>query len=120
VFVEQLAFRTGTGHHDGSDWRPGCGLQEGGPDSVVTPLAVLGFDAERRLEVRSVHPGGTLEEVLAATGFELGVSPEVSETPPPSKEELAALERVDPEGIRRLEFRETREEILRALAGRSL
>jgi glutaconate CoA-transferase, subunit B len=117
VFVEELAFRTGTGHHDGTDWRRSCGLHEAGPDSVVTPLAVLGFDVERRLEVRSVHPGRTLPEVLSATGFELGVSPQIHETPAPTAEELDALERVDPEGIRGLEFRESRERTLRSLAG---
>ena len=116
VFPEALAFRTGTGHHDGSAWHAAAGLPQAGPDSVVTPLAVLGFDAERRLEVRSLHPGVTLEQVQRATAFELGVSPSVQETPPPSDEELAALERVDPDGIRRLEFRESRQEVLQHLA----
>jgi glutaconate CoA-transferase subunit B len=117
VFVEELAFRTGTGHHDGTDWRRGEGLHEAGPDSVVTPLAVLGFDASRRLEVRSVHQGRTVEEVQAATGFELGVASDVHETPPPTSEEVAALERVDADGIRLLEFRETRAAVLRSLIG---
>jgi glutaconate CoA-transferase, subunit B len=120
VFVEELAFRTGTGHHDGTDWRRSRGLHDAGPDSVVTPLAVLGFDARRRLEVCSVHPGSTLDEVQAATGFELGVSTEFHETPAPTEQELAALQHVDPGGIRRLEFRESREQTLRSLAGRQL
>ncbi|NUT56797.1 MAG: hypothetical protein HOQ03_12550 [Thermoleophilia bacterium] len=118
VFPEQLAFRTGTGHHDGSDWRPSHGLPDAGPHSVVTPLAVLGFDAGRRLEIRSVHPGVTLEQVQAATGFELGVADGAGETPPPTEAELAALERVDPAGIRRLEFGATRREVLKYLAAR--
>jgi glutaconate CoA-transferase, subunit B len=118
VFVEELAFRTGTGHHDGTDWRRAQGLHEAGPHSVITPLAVLGFDGERRLEIRSVHRGATVSEVQAATGFQLGVSPELHETPQPSEQELAALERVDPEGVRRLEFRESRQQTLRSLAER--
>lgn len=117
VFVEALTFRTATGHHDGSDWRPGYGLPESGPVCVVTPMALLDFDAEHRLRMRSVHPGHTLEAVRAATGFELGVAPDIGETEPPSAAELAALERVDPDGVRRLEFRETRDEVLRYLAG---
>jgi len=118
VFPETLTFRTGTGHHDGSAWRAGVGIHEAGPESVVTPLAVLGFDAGRRLEVRSLHPGVDLDQVQRATGFELGVAGDLHVTPAPTQAEVAALERVDPEGIRRLEFRDGREAVLRHLAQR--
>jgi glutaconate CoA-transferase subunit B len=118
VFTERLAYRTGTGHHDGSSWRGAHGIPNGGPESVVTPLAVLGFDQRFRLEIRSLHPGVTLDEVHAATGFELGVSSDLHETPPPTTAELETLERVDPEGIRRLEFREGRAAVLRRLEAR--
>jgi glutaconate CoA-transferase subunit B len=117
VFARELAFRTGAGHDDGSDWRAEAGLHEAGPGSVVTPLCVLGFDERRRLEIRSLHPGATLDRVREETGFELGVSPDLHETPLPSEEELEALERVDPERIRLLEFRDTRESVLDKLAG---
>jgi glutaconate CoA-transferase subunit B len=116
VFVETLDFRTGTGHHDGSDWRASHGLPAAGPETVVTPMAVLSFDADRRLQVRSLHPGVTLDQVRDATGFEIGAVPDLGETPPPTDAEIAALDRVDPRGIRRLEFRETRDEVLRYLA----
>jgi glutaconate CoA-transferase, subunit B len=120
VFVESLRFRSGTGHHDGSDWRAGRGLPAGaGPAVVVTPKAVLDFDDQRRLRIRSVHPGVSIDDVGAATGFELGVAPDCGETPMPTDDEKFALGRVDPEGIRRLEFRETREEVLRYLATRA-
>ena len=119
VFVEELTFRTGTGHDDGSDWRRTSGLHEAGPHSVVTPLAVLGFDANRRLELRSFHPGSSVDEVRAATGFELGVADSVHETPAPTDAEIAALDRVDPQQIRMLEFRDGRDKVLRALAERS-
>ena len=120
VFVETLDFRTGTGHHDGSEWRSARGLPGGaGPAVVVTPKAVLDFDAQRRLRIRSVHPGVSVDEVQEATGFELGVAPDCGETLVPSDSEIAALDHVDPEGIRRLEFRETREHVLRYLATRA-
>jgi glutaconate CoA-transferase subunit B len=117
VFARTLAFRTGAGHDDGSDWRARLGLHDAGPASVITPLCVLGFDQRRRLEIRSLHPGASLDQVREQTGFELGVSPELHETPPPSEQELEALERVDPEHIRLLEFRDTRESVLDKLAG---
>jgi glutaconate CoA-transferase subunit B len=78
----------------------------------VTPLAVLDFggegDGEKRLRVRSVHPGVTLAEVQERTGFAISAAPAMGETPAPSDAELAALERVDPERIRLLEFAATR------------
>jgi glutaconate CoA-transferase subunit B len=116
VFAEQLRYRTATGHHDGSDWRPAHGIKPSGPASVITPIAVLEFGKNRRLRIRSVHPGHTVEEVRAATGFELGGPDRVPKTPEPTETELRALERVDPDRIRLLEFRETRLEVLRRLA----
>jgi glutaconate CoA-transferase, subunit B len=120
TFVAELPFRTATGHDDGSAWREGTGLPpEAGPVGAVTPMAVLDFDEGRRLRIASVHRGFTVEDVQAASGFELGVAPDCGETPMPTAEELAALEKVDPEGIRRLEFRETRAEVLAHLAERA-
>lgn len=116
VFTEQLRYRTATGHHDGSDWRPAHGIQPSGPVSVVTPMAVLEFGPDRRLRIRTVHPGHTAAEVRGATGFELSGSDHVPETPAPTGAELRALHRVDPDRIRLLEFRESRLEVLRRLA----
>src|SRR5690606_771943 len=48
---------------------------------VVTDLAVLDFETpQRRMRLRSVHPGVTVDEVVAATAFELVVPDEVPET----------------------------------------
>lgn len=118
VFVESLTFRTGTGHHDGTSWRARHGLPNAGPVAVVTPIAVLDFSETNRLQIRSTHPGHTVQQVQEATGFKLAVSPELAQTPPPTEEELAALERVDPHGLRRLEFRDTRDQALEQLLHR--
>lgn len=118
TFVEKLPFRTATGHDDGSRWREGTGLPEdAGPVAAITPMAVLDFDENRRLRLSSYHRGFSVEEVRARTGFELDLAPDCGETPMPTAAELAALEQVDPAGIRRLEFRETRAEVLEYLAG---
>lgn len=116
VFVDRLDYVTGVRNHDGSNWRDAAGIHAVGPDSVVTPLALLGFDAQLRLEIRSVHPGVSVDDVDAATGFALGRAADLYETPPPTPEEVAALARVDPNGVRRLEFREHRDAVLRWLA----
>jgi acyl CoA:acetate/3-ketoacid CoA transferase beta subunit len=69
---------------------------------VVTNLAVLDFDTpDHRLQLRSVHPGVTVEEVVAATGFELVVPAEVPESRLPTPEELELIDTViDPTGTR--------------------
>jgi acyl CoA:acetate/3-ketoacid CoA transferase beta subunit len=62
---------------------------------VVTDLGILQPRAgTAELELTQVHPGVTVDQVKAATGWELAVSPEVSVTVPPRDEELAALRRM--------------------------
>lgn len=86
LFVPKVDFITSPGLAPEDVRRPG------GPSKVITPLAVLNFNrANGLLELESVHPGHTIEEVLAHTGFALPVLPNVGTTPPPTPEELAAL-----------------------------
>lgn len=91
-FVERLDFRTATGN----------------VDAVVTPLAVLAR-VGGRLAVESVHEGVTLDEVRAATGFPLGPAggseAALPVTPPPTPDERAILDDLDPTRVRDLEFR---------------
>lgn len=78
--------------------------QAGNLSKVVTPLAVLA-PRPSGLELESLHPGHAPGEVAARTGFPLDLSGPVPSTPPPTAEELAALDEVDPEGVRFSEFR---------------
>jgi glutaconate CoA-transferase subunit B len=55
---------------------------------------------ERSIRVVSLHPGVSLDEVRAATGFELAVSANLGETPPPTEEQLAIIRRLDPHNLR--------------------
>ncbi len=77
--------------------------QTGNLARVVTPLAVFRGGGSG-LELESVHAGFTAEEVAERTGFALDISGAIPETPPPIAEELAALEALDPEGVRYSEF----------------
>ena len=72
-FVEKLDFLTTPGYLTGPGPREAAGLPPGtGPYRVITDLAVLGYHEQtKRMEVLSLHPGVTLEQVRAATGFEL-------------------------------------------------
>jgi glutaconate CoA-transferase subunit B len=47
----------------------------------------------------SNHPGISVEEIKAETGWPLRISPDLRETPTPSKEELAAVRKYDPKRV---------------------
>jgi len=72
---------------------------------VVTNLCVLDFaepegGGPKRMRLASVHPGVTPDDVVAATGFELIVPADVSETRSPTEEELRLIVDVlDPKGL---------------------
>ncbi len=86
VFVPRVDFVTSPGVTPPGVARPG------GPSKVVTPLALLSFNRDTAtLELESVHPGYTADEVLENTGFPLPVRPDVHQTPPPTAEELSTL-----------------------------
>jgi len=72
---------------------------------VVTNLCVIDFETpDHRARIRSVHPGATVDEVQAATGFELVIPDDVPESRVPTDEELRLLYTViDPEGRRETE-----------------
>ncbi|NLL20351.1 MAG: 3-oxoacid CoA-transferase [Firmicutes bacterium] len=98
-FREKMDFLTSPGYLTGKGAREKIGLPPGGgPYKVVTNLAVLGFDEEtKRMQVETIHPGVTKEEIIAETGFELLWSPQITESTPPTEEELHILRtEVDP------------------------
>lgn len=118
VFPERLSFRTGTGNVEDGAWRARVGAPGSGPASVVTPLCVLDFAGPGgRARLRSVHEGVSVEDVQAATAFELVLPEEVPVSTPPSETELSVLrELVDPLSTRQMEFKDLRSEANRRLA----
>ncbi|HUC21918.1 MAG TPA: CoA-transferase [Streptosporangiaceae bacterium] len=75
---------------------------------VVTNLAVLDFATpDHSMRLVSVHPGVTVADVVANTGFELVVDGQVPQTPSPTAEQLQLIrEVIDPRGTRQLEVPE--------------
>jgi glutaconate CoA-transferase, subunit B len=95
----RVGYVTSAGYGDGAGWRERTGLPRGGPSAIVTSMAVLGFDGETREAVlQTYHPGTTVEQVRASTGWDLRVAPQAAETPPPSPQELAIIRQYDPKG----------------------
>jgi glutaconate CoA-transferase, subunit B len=98
-FVAKLDFLTTPGYLTGPGAREAAGLPPGtGPYRVITDLAILGYhETTRRMQLLSLHPGVSLEQVRKATSFELEIAEPLAATPPPDEDELRILrEEVDP------------------------
>ena len=105
--VEKVDFISAAGYLDGGDARERLGL-EGGPEVVITNLAVMDFHpVSKQMRLQSVHPGVTVATVQKATGFEL-LMPEgsVPETAPPTEAQVRLIrEVIDPDNMRKRGFR---------------
>ena len=101
-FVDAVDFVSGAGYLRGPGSREALGLHRGGPCMILTDKAVFRFDEKTRLAtLASIHPGITLEEVVANTGFTHDYIPAgVDETQGPTEEELKLIrDVVDPNGV---------------------
>ncbi|MGD2272385.1 MAG: CoA-transferase [Desulfobacterales bacterium] len=100
VFVEAVDFVTGQGYNHRSDQHK---INE---ITVISNLGVMNFqNPERVMQIRSYHPGHSVEEIKENSGFELKVAPDVSETPVPGRDIIELIHRMDPDNVRRSEFR---------------
>ena len=92
---------------------------------LISDLGIFEIDPAKEIfRLISIHPNVTLEMVKENTGGEFLVADPLPVTDPPSKEQLRLIRtRIDPFGIRRLEFVPGRdrldliESILKAEAG---
>ncbi len=79
---------------------------------------VVNHRTNHLLRLTTHHPGVTITNIKARTGFEFEISPDVRESPTPTEEEIHLLrEKIDPSGIRRLEMLSgaTRRQLLRKI-----
>ena len=92
TFVERVDFVTSVGYGRGPGDRAALGLRGRGPVLVITDLGVLEPDPLTcELTLTRVHPGVTVTEVRAATGWDLAVAEPLRRTPAPTDAELSAL-----------------------------
>jgi glutaconate CoA-transferase, subunit B len=96
---ERVSFMTSPGNGDGAGWRKGAGLPRGGPSAVITTKAVLRFAEDGEAYLASVHPGIEVDDVIHNTGWKLRMSENLTPTPEPTREELAAIREYDKEGF---------------------
>ena len=100
VFVEKVDVVCGVGYDRAAALGPMSSRFHSIP-RVVSNLGVFDFETpERRMRLRSLHPGVSLEDVVESTGFELAIPGDVPETRSPTAEELHLLrEHIDPQGL---------------------
>lgn len=92
AFVERLDFITSVGHGHGAGHRESLGLRGSGPSIVITDLGELRPDPDtKELTLVGVHPGVTVDQVRAATGWALKVAVNVATTAEPTEQELSQL-----------------------------
>ena len=92
-FVPQCDFVTTPGYLTGPGAREKAGLPpDTGPLYVVSTLALMGFDDDtKRMVLLATHPGVTVDQVVAETGFPLIIPDEVGANEAPTAEELRIL-----------------------------
>ncbi len=96
IFVPQLDFLSGMGHHPAR--------QRGhGTRWLVTDLGEFDWH-NGQMRLLTYHHGVDIKRIQRKTGFEILIADDVHETEPPTAEELRILrEEADPLGVRRLE-----------------
>ena len=86
VFVEKVDFISAPGTSDDGIYRTG------GPHALLTSLGKFSFDKQKkRFRLETIHPGHTLDEIKAATGFSFDHDAVPKPTPDPDPETLAML-----------------------------
>ena len=91
-FVPKLDFMTSVGHLEGGDSRANSGARGKGPTAVITDLCILTPDpVTRELTLTALHPGVTVEQARANTGWDLKVAESLGSTQAPTAKELEVL-----------------------------
>jgi len=99
-FVSRVDYITSPGFGDGPGWRQRVGLARGGPSAVITTLGVFRFDAATsEMILSSLHPGVSIADVQAATGWPIRISTDLSQTSIPTAREAAMMKQFDPKGF---------------------
>jgi glutaconate CoA-transferase subunit B len=99
-FPEKVEFMTSAGFISGKGDREKAGLRGGGMLAVVTDIGMLEPDETGEMILTALHPGKTVEEAKANTGWDLKVAAELKTTELVTENELRILrEELDPTGI---------------------
>ena len=99
-FPAKCDFVTGAGFLTGRPARQASGVRGGGPQAVVTDIGILEPDEAGELVLAALHPGRTVDEAKANTGWDLKTASQIRTTEALAAGELRLLrEELDPQGI---------------------
>lgn len=92
AFVDRLDFVTSIGLGDGGSALARLNIPGRGPTRIITDLGVLTPHPEtREFTLTGIHPGVTVEQVKAATGWDIKIADQLAVTLEPTEGELNVL-----------------------------
>jgi len=103
LFVPKVNYITGTRPYLTDEERIEQGLQPG-PVIVVTNLCVMEMRERGVWNVLSLHNGVTAQDVIDNTGFPVKIADDCPVTEAPTVQETELIRKIDPQGIRNLDF----------------
>ncbi|MHA2391727.1 MAG: CoA-transferase subunit beta [Promethearchaeota archaeon] len=98
-FVAKLDYLTSPGYLNGGDSRNKSGrfLENSGPCTLISRKGIFKFDpVSKEMYLANNHPRITVDEIKKDIPWDLNVSPDLTETKPPSAEELEFTRRFNP------------------------
>jgi len=99
-FLERVDYITSPGYLDGGNARERVGLPGGGPSAIITDKCIFRFCLQtKEIMLESVHPGVSVEDIRREISWDLKLADEVVTTPPPTKEEVEMIRKLDAGGI---------------------
>ncbi len=102
ILVEKCDYVSGPGYlTGGNSRREVTGFDTEGPQLLFTPIAIFDFEpTSKRLRLKSVNPGYSVDDVKKNTGFAPLMPANVPATPAPTEHELFVLRnQVDRDGV---------------------
>lgn len=101
VLMEGEVHMVGSAGYRDENWQPGAKRDFLAMGQIITNLGIMDFGGpDHQIRVIGLHPGVTFEQVQAATGFPLAQADELKQTPLPSAEQLAIIDKLDPKNFR--------------------
>ncbi len=102
-FVREVDFLSGPGYIDGPGGRQRHGLAPQGPNAIISTMGVYRFDTPDggasgscEMYLDAVFPNVPADLVQEMCGWDLKCSPDIHEVEPPTVEEVALLQSLDP------------------------
>ncbi|NYB74818.1 hypothetical protein HZF24_11785 [Sedimentibacter hydroxybenzoicus DSM 7310] len=99
--VDMVDFITTVGYLNGGATRENSGLPKCKSIRIITNLCVMNFNNQlREMQIESVHPGVTKDQIIENTGFDIKFAGDLKETDLPDDNEIYLLRNViDPKKL---------------------